>query len=153
MPIRTVQNSDYKKLVPLYSAFFKTHNIFQQSSKKVIAYLKEQAQKDELLVYEDKNAIKGALFLAQTGKNMNGTHTVWKLRHFAFGNNEIGTQLLQEAEKRIQKASKTAKVELTIAETEKGINFYQKNGYKQEGILRNHYRYGEKCYILGKSFS
>ena len=153
MPIRPVKNPDFKKLILLYSHFFKKHTIFQQSAKRIIGYLKEQAKKDTLLVYDEKGKIGGALFLVQAGQNADGTHKIWKLRHFAFENNEIALQLLKEAEKRIKKSSKTAKVEVTIAETEKRIDFYKKNGYKQEGILENHYRYGERCYILGKSFS
>jgi hypothetical protein len=29
--------------------------------------------------------------------------------------------------------------------------FYLKNGYEQEGALKNHFRAGETCYVLGKS--
>ena len=151
MVIRTVQENDYGKLAGLYASFFKTHNIFQQEQAKVVAYLQEQ--KHELLVYEENGEIKGALFLVLLGQNVDGTHKLWKFRHFAFTSADIAGQLLAEAEKKVQESSKNAKIELTIAESEEGIEFYKANGYGQEGILKNHYRWGEICYILSKSFS
>ncbi len=153
MTTRIIKETDYQGLVKLYKSFFGTHNIFQQDESKVIIYLKEQARDNEFIVYEEKNVLKGALIIVKTGQNSDATHKIWKYRHFAFESEKIAALLLKEAEKYISKQSKTAKVELTIAENEKGIDFYKENGYKQEAALSNHYRWGETCYILSKSFN
>ncbi len=150
MVIRRVDEKDFKKLVSLFKAFFKTHNRFQQSEEKIIFYLKEQAAESELLICEEKNSIRGAVFLVNFGQNIDGTHKLWKWRHFAFEDEEAAALLLKEAEKRIKSFSQTAKIELTLAETERGIDFYKANGYVQEGALTNHYRWGETCFVLSK---
>lgn len=151
MAIQNIQSKDYGKLVKLYKSFFKTHNIFQQPDQKVANYLKKQEK--DLIVYYDNGSLRGALFLVNSGQNADGSHKIWKFRHFAFENEEIASELLGEAEKRVRKASQTSKIELNLAETEQGINFYKSKGYKQEGTLSNHYRWGETCFILSKSFS
>ncbi|MEK6969800.1 MAG: GNAT family N-acetyltransferase [Nanoarchaeota archaeon] len=153
MAIRNVKEKDYEKLVELYKSFFPKHNIFQQDKKTIITYLKEQTVTGELLVNEEKGKIGAALFVVNFGQSVDGKHKLWKFRHFAFENEKVAAELLEEAEKRIQKKSNTVKIELTIAETETGINFYKFHGYRQEGALKNHYRYGETCFVLGKSFS
>ncbi len=152
MAIRKGKVSDYYELVNLYRSFFKTHNIFQQSDKKIISYLKEQSKENELLVYDEKGSILGALYPVNLGQNADGTHKLWKFRHFAFYSDDIAEKLLEEAEKKVRKSSKTSKIELTIAETEQGIGFYKAHGYKKEAALRNHYRWGETCFTLSKSF-
>ena len=147
MTIRTVQESDYPALVKLYKSFFTKHNIFQKSDEEIIDYLKQQ--KHELIVYDD-NRIKGTLFLV----NFDGNgHKLWKFRHFAFESEEIASKLWDDAEKKVKKSSETAKIELTIAENEKSLNFFRANGYEEEGKLKNHYRFGETCFILSKSFN
>lgn len=133
---------DYQKLAELYKEFFPTHNIFQKDN--VIDYLKEQAEKDQLLTNEN-----AALFLVNL---QSGEHQRWKFRHFAFTDETAAKDLLEQAENLIKEKSKTAKVELTIAESEQKINFYKNNGYQEEGKLTNHYRWGETCFVLGKSF-
>lgn len=150
MGVRTYQEKDLELVTKLYKSYFQTHTLFEQPAEKVLLYLQEQVKKHPLLVFEEEGII-GAVFLVT--KNTSGTHKLWKLRHFAFTKAYVGEQLLQEAEKRIQKASKTAKVELSIAESEEGIDFLKMKGYEQEGLLKNHYRWGERCYILSKSFS
>ncbi len=150
--IRDVSEADYISLVELYKNFFSKHNIFQKNNEEIISYLKEQAEKDQLLVYEEESKIKGAMYLVKTKETADGSHKVWKFRHFAFENEDIAKKLLNEGEKRIKEQSQTSKIELTIAESEPGIEFYKKNGYEQEGALKNHYRWGEICFVLGKSF-
>ena len=151
MVIRTVQESDYIKLVELYHSFFPTHNVFQKPKNEVISYLKQQTQENELIVYDD-GKLKGALYLVNFGQNSDGSHKLWKFRHFVFENEKVFSQLLKEAEKRVRKASKTSKIELTIAETERGMDSYLANGYVREAMLSHHYRWGETCFILGKAF-
>ncbi len=152
MIIRLVKDSDYQKLAELYRTFFSTHNIFQQSADFVINYLIDQAKKSPLLVAEEHSNLVGAVVIYQFGQNTDGSHKLWKFRHFAFLSEDAGTKLLQAAEDHVKKLSKTLKIELTIAETEEGKAFYLKHGYIEEGVLKDHYRPRENCYILGKSF-
>ena len=149
MTIRNVKSTDYPSLAEMYAAFFPIHTIFQQAKSKVIAYLK--AQKDLCLVAVDHTKIQGALFLVKEGKD--GSHTRWKLRHFAFKSDAVAKQLLAEVEKRISAASRTAKMEVTLAYNERGRSFYLKHGFALEGSLKNHYRWKETCLILGKSLA
>ncbi|MBT5739499.1 hypothetical protein HOI26_00225 [Candidatus Woesearchaeota archaeon] len=149
--IRTVQEGDYLGLVELYKNFFPTHNRFQEENGKIVSYLKEQASKNLLLVF-DQDKIKGAMFLVNFGSDSNNSHKLWKFRHFAFDDENVAKELLQEAENKVQESSQTSKIELTIAETEPGKEFYLNNGYQQEAALINHYRWNETCFVLAKSF-
>ncbi len=153
MAIRSVEDNDFTQLAALYKEFFPTHNVFHKNEDIVVAYLrKEMLEREDFLVYEDEGKILGSLILVSLGTSETGTHTRWKFRHTAFIDEEVGQKLLEEAEKRIKAASKTAKIELTIAETEQGMDFYIDNGYVVEGELKDHYRVCETCFILGKSF-
>ena len=151
MTIRNVQEHDYNQLIDLYQSFFKTHNLFNQKNSEIVSYLKKQAVKSELIVYEENGKILGASFLVNLS-NENG-HSRWKFRHFTFTNEKAATKLLKEAEKRVKKSSKTVKIELTIAENENSLDFFKQNDYEEEGRLTNHYRWGETCLVLSKSFS
>lgn len=153
MTIRIVQEKDFVKLAELYRSFFSTHNILQKPNEQVVKYLREQSQENDLIVYDNNGSLKGALCLVNFGQNADGSHKLWKFRHFAFESEDTFYELLDYAEKRIKKASKTSKVELTVAENEKGQDLYHSKGYKKEGSLSNHYRWRETCIILSKSFS
>ncbi len=145
MVVRTVAEEDFGKLVELYKEFFPTHNIFSQNEDIIKAYLHK-----ELLEREDFLITEGAALIVVI-KRPNDTHARAKFRHFAWKNEDAATQLLQEAESRVRKAAETVKIELTLAENEE-IEFYKNNGYVVEGELKDHYRVGEVCFILGKSF-
>lgn len=147
MAIREVREQDYQKLVRLYKQFFPVHNVFQKDQKSVISYLREEAVEREAFLVDSK--LNGALIIVLV--KVEDSHARWKFRHFAFKNEKVGKALLKEAEKRIKTGFKTNKIELNIAESEPGKEFYLKNGYEQEGALKNHYRLGETCYVLGKS--
>ncbi len=152
MVFRKGKISDLEGFMHVCRSFFSTHNIFQQSDKKILPYLAAQASEHQLLIYEDRGVVKAGLFLVQTGANADSSHRIWKFRHFAFPSDDIGSRLLALAEDCARSASTTAKIELTIAESEPGKEFYLNHGYVEEGVLNNHYRPREKCYILGKSF-
>ncbi len=152
MPVRASEEKDYGQLASLYAHFFKVHNLFQRGRAFIADYLKAEAGKNELFVFEEGGLVRGALFLVKSGENSSGSHQRWKFRHFAFESESVAEKLLAEAERNVKAACKTAKIELTIAETEEGIDFYKKHGYVQEGSLKNHYRWGETCFVLGKSF-
>ena len=153
MPIRSPQEQEYSQIAALYADFFKTHHIFQQDHENIIPYLKQQAREHEFLVHEEKGMIGGALIIVKLGESPDHGHSRWKFWHCAFESEKIAKLLLAEAEQRVKQYSRTAKVELTIAENEEAIDFYKKQEYKQEGLPHHHYRWGEACYILGKSFS
>jgi hypothetical protein len=145
MAVRTVTEEDFGKLIELYKEFFPTHNRFSQNEDIIKAYLhKELLEQDDFLITE------GAALIVIITK-CNDTHSRAKFRHFAWKNEEAATELLQEAESRVRKSAETVKIELTLSESEE-IEFYKKNGYVVEGELKDHYRAGEVCFILGKSF-
>ncbi|MAG72735.1 hypothetical protein CL620_00335 [archaeon] len=149
MSVRRGKEEDVQQLVSLYTAFFEEHNHFNKSHDQIVMYLKEKMQEHDLYVSEKDGVLKGALFLILKSR---GEHAHWKLRHFAFDSLEAAEELLVEVEKRVQEESATAKIELTIAENEEGMPFYEEHGYKREAVLANHYRWGEACYVYGKSF-
>tara|TARA_Y100000310_G_C20704331_1_gene833686 strand:- start:14057 stop:14527 length:471 start_codon:yes stop_codon:yes gene_type:complete len=150
--IRPIQDSDYQQLADLYKAFFQTHNIFSQDQAIIENYLrKESLEREDFLIFEEGGDIKGAIIIVLLGKSSDNTHSRWKFRHFAFETEAIALDLLEYAEEIIKQTSQTCKIELTIAENEEGIEFYKNNGYEQEAMLRNHYRWDETCFILGKS--
>ena len=104
--IRTAEEQDYEKLADFFKEFFTTHNIFQQPKDKITSYLKEQAKENRLIIYEESNEIKTALFLVNFGQSSDDSHKLWKFRHFAFTSEEAASKLLQEAENRIKKDKK-----------------------------------------------
>jgi hypothetical protein len=150
--IREGRKEDFVELISLFKSFFETHTIFQNTDEVVLTHLQKEFSKNVLLVYEN-TLIKGAMFLVHCGSDATGSHKLWKFRHFAFESVGIATELLREAEKRVCEQSGTAKIELTIAENEEGIDFYKEQGYVQEARLTNHYRFGEVCFVLSKSFN
>ncbi len=152
MPIRRAEEEDFEQLTSLYRSFFETHDKFQREKDIVIQYLRKESLEHELYVYDEDSMVKGALILVNTGVNKDGSHKRWKFRHLAFEREEVAIALLTEMESRVREESDTAKVELTIASSEEALDFYKKWGYKQEGALSNHFRFGETCFVLGKSF-
>jgi hypothetical protein len=152
MGIRNGNEEDIRQLVSLFSDFFSTHDKFQRNPEIVKAYIMKEFLEHDLVVYDDEGILKGALFLVKLGESSNRDHKRWRFRHFAFESERIANELLSEAERRVKLNSKTAKVELNITESEEGIDFYKKRGYEQEGILQNHFRWGEVCFVLGKGF-
>lgn len=152
MAIRHAQPGDYETIAGLYKDFFTVHNIFQGERGRIVAYLDETHNRHPLLVCDEEDSITGALFLVRKGTKDQSSHLRWKFRHFAFVDEAAAQSLLEAAEEEVKEASATAKIEITIAENEPALDFYKANGYEQEGALTNHFRWGETCYILSKSF-
>lgn len=146
-----IEKEYYKKLIKLYKGFFEKHNLFFEDESKIISYLRAQNEDNELIVSQNGDEIDGALFIELTSETPDGSHSLWKLRHFAFASDVIGKYLLSEAEKKIKKASKSAKIEVHVAESEKHVKFYTSNDFVKEGELKNHYRAGEIMFIFGKN--
>lgn len=90
--------------------------------------------------------------MVNSSQSPDGIHRLWKLRHFAFESERVASELLDEAEKMVMVSSNTSKIEIYFAESEKGMDFLISKGYRQEAALSNHYRWGEICYVLSKSF-
>ena len=145
--IRPIEEKDFAGLVKLYKEFFPVHSVFSLDGDVIESYLRKEMLEREAFFVDDE--LRGAVVLVLL---QSGSHSRWKYRHFAFQNNEIGEELLQKCEKFVKEFSPTSKIELTIAESEQGKEFYESNGYIEEGKLAHHYRLGEICFILGKSF-
>jgi len=152
MVTRNGTEGDLPRLIPLLKSFFTTHNKFQKEEAEVLEYLKRRLVRSELHVC-DNGEITACLFLVQRDQNIEGTHKTWRLKHFAFADENAATELLGAAERRIKELSETAKIEQSIAESEPGLDFYRNHGFKQEGALESHFRLDETCYLLGKVIS
>lgn len=144
--IRKANEHDLKGLIKVYKDVFKVHNVFEKSEEEIEAYLNKFSN---ILVAEEDGNIVGGLVI--TAKKYDKD---WKLTNFkhiavspAYQNKDIGSELLKEAEKIAGKG----KIEIRVGEREAGaVNFYEKNGYQKEGILKSHYRKGESCFVMGK---
>ena len=145
--IQPIKEEDMPEIISFLKDFFPVHNQFQKSDEEIADYLRELSAKEELIISD-----QGVMFLVKTGESSDKSHKIWKYRHFAFKSEGAASALLKEAEDRVKESSKTGKVELTLAEDEKSISFFKEQGYEEEGKLSNHYRWGETCLILSKSF-
>ena len=135
-------------LIKIYKSSFKVHNILTKKEKDLLIYFKGK----EILIAKDKEVL-GGLMIKNTEKHK--THKTWKINHLAVSEKHrgkgIAMSLVKRAEKEIKSKSKTAKIEVSVAETEKQIlKFWKKLKYKLEGKLRSHYRHKELVYVLGK---
>jgi hypothetical protein len=148
MAVRQAKESDYPKIAELYKGFYHVHNVFEDTIPHITKYIKSLATKGELLIYGEKEILAAGFLIEKTRTS---THKLWKLRHFAFKTRIAGKNVLKAAEEIARKSSTTSKVEISIACSECGLDFYKQNGYSEEGRLVNHYRFGETTTILGKS--
>ena len=145
--IRQAKEGDLKELAKVYKEVFKVHNVFEKSEEEVESYLKKFL--GSLLVAEEDGKVVGGVAIVE--KKQNPEWSLFSLKHIAvspaYQDHDIGTALLEEAEKTAGKG----KVEINIGERESGsLRFYEKNGYQKEGILKSHYRKGESCIVMGK---
>lgn len=152
MIIKKPTTSELKDLIKIYKKAFKKHNILKQSENKVLQYFKD---KIVFTAIENKEVAGGIMIrVIQTV----GTHSVWKINHLAVAKGSqgkgIGSALVKKAEQEIKKRSKnTIKIELSVSDEEKStLKFWKKAGYKIEGKLKDHFRYREMVYVLGKGF-
>lgn len=166
--IRGATEADLPRLLPIYTSSFKTHNIFQRTTAEILQYLKETHQKNAVvgggyLVAVSGNKVVGGVLVRKEGEDVVGKHTIWKYNHLAvdakYAGVGIGTALLQSADQKVRTLItsgkiKTAKVELGVSVNEKALlPFYKKCGFRVEGKLPSHYRYGELVYVLGKEIT
>jgi len=144
--IRQADETDLKGLVKLYKETFNVHNVFEKPESEIAEYLMHF--ENILVAEEDGNIVGGLVIVA---KQQDSDWKLFSFKHIAvskdFQHKGIGSDLLKEAEK----IAKNGKIEIMVAETEAdAVEFYQKNGYQKEGILKSHYRKGESCFVMGK---
>jgi ribosomal protein S18 acetylase RimI-like enzyme len=147
--IRQGKKEDLPQLIKVYKEAFKIHNIFKKSEKEIIKHWESsKVEPDDFVVaLKDGKVVAGCLVTMQYVES----HTLARIKHIAvaeaFRGKGIGRAIMEKAEEIIG----TGKIEIHVAENEKiALPFYKKLGYKQEGILSDHYRKGESCYLLGK---
>lgn len=148
MHVREANAGDIESLAGLMREFFPEHNVFTGTDEDVHAYLSRLLKEHACLVAEQDGELRGGMFIVRKGGD--GEHSLYKFRHFAFSDHESACALFSEAEKRIRATGKTAKIENTLAEDEKGIEEYEKQGYIHEATLSDHYRMEESCLIYSK---
>lgn len=146
--IREAKPEELRDLASVYRREYNPHNIFQGPEEDVLDYLSKLDVVYLVCVEQDK--VVGGVAIVE--KKEAPQHSVFRFKHFAvlkeFHDKEVPAVLLEAAEKTIGKG----KIEMHIAESETpDIEFYMAQGYAIEGELSNHYRMGEKCYVLGKT--
>lgn len=161
MAIEKLTSEKLPMVVDLLKSFYPEHNIFGKDDNEIVEYLASLMGKAQyqgimsevpMYAYFDGEDVKGFLALIHENGTLDGKHRVWKYRHLAFNDDDVGKELVTFAEQQIMDMSATAKVELTISETEAGHALYCDLNYEEEGKLDNHYRWGETTYVLSKSF-
>ena len=145
--MRKLEKNELGILVDLFRETFKVHNVFQLSYNKVLSYL--QKTRGDFIVAEENGEIIAALAIVTEVKTRQ--HKRVRFKHIAvkeeFQGKGVGSDLIKKAEQIVGKG----KIEIHVAEGEKEpIEFYKKNGYEIEGVLKDHYRMGEMCTIMGK---
>ncbi len=153
MAVNKASIDDFPNLVRLFKEFFPRHNVFNQKSPYIKKYLTSISQKYPLLIIKEKDPdteeifISAAAYIVKIDESKDKTHTRWKFRHFAFRNENSGEEMLVACEEYVKKQSNTIKIELTISESESSLHFFEGQSYQNEGLLKNHYRWGETCYV------
>lgn len=142
--IRNATKEDIPALVKVYNDFFPKHNIFKDE-RYASDYIEENLGDFIVLTYADD--LLGGLRIVK--KKETDDHYLIRFKHIAAKDNdeEYLAQLINAAEEIV----KEGKIEMHVAESETPNRlFFEKLGYVLEGTLNDHYRKGEKCYILGK---
>ena len=163
MNIKQANKEDLQELIPIYKEAFTKHNIFQKSEEEILDYLEDHNQKNTILVAKIEEKVVGGILLRKMSEDLNGKHFVWKYNHIAvskeYQKQGIGSALINAADEKIKEAISeklfdTAKIEISIAESEKTtINFYKRLGFEIEGELKSHYRFNESVSCLGKEIT
>lgn len=102
----------------------------------------------ETLVAADGNTIAGFLMSARF-RTEGRIITIDVLPEFR--RLHLGTLLIKEAESRLRAAGATEILLETAVNNAAGVAFWQKHGYRVEGILKNYYPAGLSAYAMIKS--
>lgn len=157
MNIATATPKQLPQVIKLYKTFFPRHNIFCKENQTIEEYLTNLAQKHFLITVTEEHPetneteVFAAAFIVNKDRSSDGKHMRWTFKHFAFLHKDAAIELLKQCEAYVSKQSNSSKIELHIAESESCLNFFKEQRYTQQAELRNHYRWGETCFILGKS--
>ena len=146
-----------KDIIPILKEELNPHNIFQKSEDEVLSYLLGIQKEHEVFIAVVDSVVVGGTVLEKKDETTDGQHTVWKLKHFVLHKNidpEVEQKLIREIEERLKRKSKSIKIQLNLSEREgRYIELFKRYGFKQEAILKNHYRVGETMYIYSKLLS
>jgi len=163
--IRKADKNELQALIPIFKESYKEHYIFNKGDNDILHYLE-----DELTTFE-KVGNDGAVFIAELNNEIIGTcmlvlediheeeHSIWRIKNLAMLTNfkQIGVekQLIEQCLKQVRdliasEKSVSAKIEVHVAgDDSNSVSLYEKIGFKQEGILLDHYRLGENTTVLG----
>ncbi len=143
-----------KELIPIYRKEFNPHNIFQKSDEDVLDYLLKIQKEHEFFIPLVDDIVIGGTVLEKKDESLDGKHKVWKLKHFALKENvddKLCLEIIKETEERLRKTAPSIKIQLNLSETEKKyIRLFKKRGFKEEAVLKDHYRIGEHMHIFAK---
>jgi|TARA_B100001964_G_scaffold214760_1_gene252590 ribosomal protein S18 acetylase RimI-like enzyme len=169
MTIDEATMKQLKELLPVYKKIFKTHNVFEKSDKQVLQYMQK--------LHKVQHAYGGGFAVAMIddpilnikNKVVGGICVVFKdlspkkhmrvaLKHLAVDPKYVPLDVERDLIKMCldkmyfaikNDRCKSVKVEAHLAESEKTRKLFKKLGFKEEGKLKDHYRVGETCLILG----
>jgi|SRR3989344_7146772 len=163
--IRSSDKDDYKAIAAVFKQAFLNIKLFQQDEKKIVSYL-ENCDGTFYVAEEDEKIIGAMLLSAENLDN----HILWRISHAAilpeWRGKGLGVIMIEYIDEKIMSQIKkgsfnSAKVEVHISENDKvfskksednDLQFWKGNGFRLEGKLNDHFKKGEMCYILGKSF-
>ncbi|MGD0728771.1 MAG: GNAT family N-acetyltransferase [Candidatus Micrarchaeaceae archaeon] len=143
MEIKRSNSNNEERLAKFLVNYWKTRDM-NLSLKWAKDYLKKgmtSEMKEERFVFIDNGKILGTIALLKYYEN------VAEIRDEIWKNNEIGFKLLSHIIK-VAKKEKFRKL-YSLALKDK-VGFYKKQGFVKEGLLKNHFKFGEDITIMSK---
>jgi hypothetical protein len=146
MEIREAKPEELKTLASIYKQEHSGHALFQGEVSDIEDYL-ARLNVQYIILTEQNNVVGGVAVLQQLQAK---DHSVFMLKHFALlkEHADQAAFFMNSVETRLD----TGKIELHLSDKDTpDIEFFMQQGYEIEGTLSNHYKIGEKCYVLGKT--
>jgi ribosomal protein S18 acetylase RimI-like enzyme len=146
MEIREAKPDELNSLASIYKQEHSGHVLFQGNEKDIEDYL-ERLDMQYVVMLDQQDVVGGVAVLQQLqAKN----HSVFQLKHFAVLKEYVDkAQFFMNA---METRLDTGKIELHLSDKDTpDIEFFMQLGFEIEGTLSNHYKIGEKCYIMGKT--
>ena len=138
MQIRPATKNDAKAIAEIVKRHFATDYMgfptFDES------YIKNKMRNDWFLVAENDGRITGCIRLALVDFDLADIRTLCVDEEFR--GKGIGQKLLDEGIKLLKEKNMRKIIARVKADNASGIKFFEKNGFKQEGFFKEHYRKG-----------
>ena len=148
--IRQGKKDELSGLIPIYKEEFSRHGIFSKDAEAIMDYLENVDGRFMIAIDAVEHKVLGGLLV--TIKEPDKGHTLARFKHIAVAEAHRGQGLAEGLFKEAEKMLDNAKIEIHVSENEKdALPFYERMGFEKEADLKDHYRMGERCYIMGKT--